>query len=802
MLKKVICCSVLSFVLGNASCMNLDPAQGDTQKVSFSDIKDLQKESFGKKQAAYQELFKDLAPTLAIMKIFLKDNFKPLTGDEAGIKNNLKDNIIAFFGTSEFTPDKCDTQKITELTDILCNLIEREQKEALERNVTFYHGMQGSNLFVYKYFARLFSHLTRQNLGDVVLRGDHLYAKNPKTGKLFQTVQELRNATRAEWDYGKGIDISTLHCNIALSVEPRTSLSTASSVEFFCNSFGAMNYGVSQLIAPALVLQGMSIADARKIAKEAEDLFNKYSSNLGGALLAISLSVGDADRLARHVWTGGKEYDLVMHPRLLSICKEFFNDSSDYQRKDKLEKLEGIVESINENTSIDEIVKKIDKAYSWIDEEQKELLAGRLKDLKSLPRAEDFSSISYLLENLKNSSDKDLSRDEVRNLTNEISLYLHPEMKAEIFGTFRHPLPKEGMKSLDAEIDGLAASHAKLIINSKNKPFKGSFVIPRKVAPNEAMSYQIDLLPIFIERGRLTEAKQIIDQHPDFLGNVEIARLVLSSTLEALDRGYDGVAEFIENNYGIDKLLSKIPEYELYPVLHIFTSRAARGSWAIGKLLKAAKIKNLDDRIFADLVSVFLSNFYHDEFLKNETHEVLLDFLLKEKQPNQGVMKKILSNFEFIHHISSSVIEVFMKNKFSLNPNKEEGKENLHEWLKICERNNALSGTVKNIIDSYGLDKKDYPQLSKFLDYSGGYDYEQEMRLISYLKSSEVDKESKKARIKELSPLSGFEKVENLLRSEDENLQDLGKELQREIRYPGTSMTISEVEETAKKYIL
>ena len=106
MLKKVICCSVLSFVLGNASCMNLDPAQGDTQKVSFSDIKDLQKESFGKEQAAYQELFKDLAPTLAIMKIFLKDNFKPLTGDEAGIKNNLKDNIIAFFGTSEFTPDK------------------------------------------------------------------------------------------------------------------------------------------------------------------------------------------------------------------------------------------------------------------------------------------------------------------------------------------------------------------------------------------------------------------------------------------------------------------------------------------------------------------------------------------------------------------------------------------------------------------------------------------------------------------------------------------------------------------------
>ncbi len=790
MLKKVICCSVLSFVLGNASCMNLDPAQGDTQKVSFSDIKDLQKESFGKEQAAYQELFKDLAPTLAIMKIFLKDNFKPLTGDEAGIKNNLKDNIMAFFGTSEFTPDKCDTQKITELTDILCNLIEREQKEALERNVTFYHGMQGSNLFVYKYFARLFSHLTRQNLGDVVLRGDHLYAKNPKTGKLFQTVQELRNATRAEWDYGKGIDISTLHCNIALSVEPRTSLSTASSVKFFCNSFGAMNYGVSQLIAPALVFQGMSIADARKKAKEAEDLFNKYSSNLGGALLAISLSVGDADRLARHVWTGGKEYDLVMHPRLLSICKEFFNDSSDYQRKDKLEKLEGIVESINENTSIDEIVKKIDKAYSWIDEEQKELLAGRLKDLKSLPRAEDFSSISYLLENLKNSSDKDLSRDEVRNLTNEISLYLHPEMKAEIFGTFRHPLPKEGMKSLDAEIDGLAASHAKLIINSKNKPFKGSFVIPRKVAPNEAMSYQIDLLPIFIERGRLTEAKQIIDQHPDFLGNVEIARLVLSSTLEALDRGYDGVAEFIENNYGIDKLLSKIPEYELYPFLHMFSRKNT--SVAIGKLLKSSEIEN--DRVVADLISGFLGSGYNKPDLS-------LTSIFNGKQLSQQVMEKVLSRIKFGE--GDVDVEFFTKNKFSFDPNEKEGREHLEELLKIREENPRHFYFVKKVLDSCSVNKENFPQLSEFLNDSGyEYDYEEEVKLSSYLESEEVDKEDKKSRIRQLSQWDQFYKIKGWLDYGDKNQQSLGEELSKEVKYPGTSMTIFDALEMYKKYIL
>ncbi|MBO6055505.1 MAG: hypothetical protein J6P84_00785 [Alphaproteobacteria bacterium] len=790
MLKKVICCSVLSFVLGNASCMNLDPAQGDTQKVSFSDIKDLQKESFGKEQAAYQELFKNLAPTLAVMKIFLKDNFKPLTGDEAGIKNNLKDNIIAFFGTSKFTPDKCDTQKITELTDILCNLIEREQKEALERNVTFYHGMQGSNLFVYKYFARLFSHLTRQNLGDVVLRGDHLYAKNPKTGKLFQTVQELRNATRAEWDYGKGIDISTLHCNIALSVEPRTSLSTASSVEFFCNSFGAMNYRVSQLIAPALVFQGMSIADARKIAKEAEDLFNKYSSNLGGALLAISLSVGDADRLARHVWTGGKEYDLVMHPRLLSICKEFFNDSSDYQRKDKLEKLEGIVESINENTSIDEIVKKIDKAYSWIDEEQKELLAGRLKDLKSLPRAEDFSSISYLLENLKNSSDKDLSRDEVRNLTNEISLYLHPEMKAEIFGTFRHPLPKEGMKSLDAEIDGLAASHAKLVINSKNKPFKGSFVILRKTATDESLSYQIDLLPIFIERGMLAEAKQIVDQHPDFLGNVEIARLVLSSTLEALDRGYDGVAEFIENNYGIDKLLSKIPEYELYPFLHMFSRKNT--SVAIGKLLKSSEIEN--DRVVADLISGFLGSGYSQPDLS-------LTSIFNGKQLSQQVMEKVLSRIKFGE--GDVDVEFFTKNKFSFDPNEKEGREHLEELLKIREENPRHFYFVKKVLDSCSVNKENFPQLSEFLNDSGyEYDYEEEVKLSSYLESEEVDKEDKKSRIRQLSQWDQFYKIKDWLDYGDKNQQSLGEELSKEVKYPGTSMTIFDALEMYKKYIL
>lgn len=83
------------------------------------------------------KLFSELAPTLAIMKMFLKEKFKPL-------QVGLSDNVVAFFGSSEFTPPHncfhAEEQEIIldeELTNILCQLILLEQKEASKGNVTF-----------------------------------------------------------------------------------------------------------------------------------------------------------------------------------------------------------------------------------------------------------------------------------------------------------------------------------------------------------------------------------------------------------------------------------------------------------------------------------------------------------------------------------------------------------------------------------------------------------------------------------------------------------------------------------------
>ncbi len=165
--RKVAFCSIFSLILGNALCVDLDPITENVQKVCVSEVKGLYKEDSEERSIIDQNLFKDLAPTLAIMKMFLKDDFKPLTGDKAGVKKNLRDNVEAFFGSEKFIPHRGGRQEIIldrELTDILCDLIKREQKEALKGNVTLYHGMTGSNLFVYKYFARLFSQILQDRI--------------------------------------------------------------------------------------------------------------------------------------------------------------------------------------------------------------------------------------------------------------------------------------------------------------------------------------------------------------------------------------------------------------------------------------------------------------------------------------------------------------------------------------------------------------------------------------------------------------------------------------------------------------
>lgn len=491
---------------------------------------------------------------------------------------------------------------------------------------------------------------------------------------------------------------------------------------------------------------------------------------------------------------GGEEYDPVVTSEVYSSYKQSLGSYDKGYVGYELIRMMKLIKSINNNMSNEEIFEKLkDSYFSW--DVDKNKLAEQLKHFSSL-RSSDRSFVSYLLENLKNSLDKDLSEEDVYFLTNEMYLYLHPEMKAKIFGTFRHPLSEEDAKSLDQEIDGLAAYHAKLIIDSKNEPVKGSFVIPRKERKKEkkevsngATSYRIDLLPIFIERGRITEAEQIIEQHPDFLENVEIARLVLSSTLKALYDNYDEVLKFIKTNCDINTLLSKIPEDELYPFLHMFSRKNT--NVAIGKLLKSSEIKN--DRVLSDLISGFLGSGYI-------APDLSLTSIFEGKQLSQQVIEKVLSRIKFGE--GGVDVEFFKKNEFSFDPNEKEGREHLEELLKIREENPRHFFFVKNILHSYGINKENYPQLFEFLSDSGyEYNCEEVGNLRSYLESDEVDREDKKSLFRQLTHWDQFSQIKSWLDYGDKSQQSLSEELSKEIKYPGTSMTIFDAREVYKKYV-
>lgn len=114
-------------------------------------------------------------------------------------------------------------------------------------------------------------------------------------------------------DYGQDINIAILHCNIALSVGPATSNSTASSLGFFCNSFSVKNYiSIEDLIVETLLYQGMPIDDAKKCGSEAEDLFKRYylkEHEKNGGLLSISVSKEKIDDVACHVRPDGRLYN-------------------------------------------------------------------------------------------------------------------------------------------------------------------------------------------------------------------------------------------------------------------------------------------------------------------------------------------------------------------------------------------------------------------------------------------------------------------------------------------------------------
>ncbi|MBE6446994.1 MAG: hypothetical protein E7015_00685 [Alphaproteobacteria bacterium] len=287
-------------------------------------------------------LFDQLGPSLKLMKLYMRDDFKSLP-------ENLETDVRAFFSSKEYTPHDChhvDMQEIEydeTLCRTICDLIRNEQRQAREGKVTLYHGLSGELFFAYRYLAEFFSNLTDSNKGEFVLRGDQFYARNPETNEDFKSMDEIQKFYKKKYpmhdgfydsngigDYGRGINVKTIHCNIALSAGPNTSRTTASSVGFMCQSSSVRGCKIFDLICSSLVLHGMPLDDACRSATEVKNLYKEFFSNpnkKNGGILALSMSKKVADDLALHVEVGGKPYDLS-NLELFFELKTFFDNKS------------------------------------------------------------------------------------------------------------------------------------------------------------------------------------------------------------------------------------------------------------------------------------------------------------------------------------------------------------------------------------------------------------------------------------------------------------------------------------------
>lgn len=539
-LKRVIFSSILSTVAlcTNVLCMNNSAhdelTSGNNLPRPFAEkctesISTVVREEDPK-------LFRELAPTLALMKMLLRENFKPLP-------EGLRDNVVEFFSSPEFTPHNCmgDQEIILDdnLTNILCRLILLEQKESLNGNVVLWHGLPGEALFTYKYYAYLFSRLTGQDVGSFILRGDHFYAKNPKTGEIFKTLHEVREA------YG-------IQKIIALSVGPNVSRSTASSVGFFCNSFCGGEFSIFDVVCSTLLFQGMSLIEAKRSAKQVEGLFKKIflvDHEKNGGILGISLPRNVVDDLALHVQMGGREYDPFVRMVIKGI-KAIFGKKS--LERHIIESSLSAIYSHKKGASVDEIISEIEKIFWTSLPEEKSHELKKLLESYLSSRSQKDSSITNLLENIQMALSQNLTNDEICDLTNEIALYLNPEIRQKVFGTFRHPLNPEQEALFDAELRALVDSHVALIAASKTKPFENAFLIKRSKEMEESADarYQIEAVPFLIERNLITEAQKAIKQYPNFEQNEEIIRLLVGRTLFSFRRGFNEVLETVEKIFG------------------------------------------------------------------------------------------------------------------------------------------------------------------------------------------------------------------------------------------------------------
>ncbi len=693
-LKNILCCSVLSLIACNALCF--EPVEQETSDVSVvtACAPILSATLLSEDDPKF---FENPCPSLMLIKMCFEANgleFKPLP-------EGLNDDITMFF--TKFNPGNyfpmgeqnvvLDEQLITTLHSSIVN----EQREWLKGRVTFYHGCDGKVLFLYMYYAKLFGYLTGKDLGEFLPRGDHLYARNSATGEICSTIQEV---SKGKSDYKRGMEIITLHCNAGLSVGPGTSLTTASAVGFLCNAFNAHNFKAEKLLEQTLILQGMSQEQALKYAKEFQSLLKKYfpddSSN--GGLIAISLPVKEVDKFALHVCVGGTEYD----PRIAEIYNKVTEGWASFS---ELGTLCDMVKDINESTPIDAISTKI-KSFFWCrcDEAQAKQLAEELLQYRR-ECSKDHASISKLLDTMAKASVRGrLNMEEVCSLTNEIILYLHPELHkfATISGVFRHPFEKPS--ELTAEIDELAYNHALEL--QKLKPIERAFFFPRALPGAEEYSNLGDVVRLLIARGEFEIAKKLVKENSEFKFN---SKLLLGGMLQAMNKGY-GVTEEI-----IKEFIPNCSEnaQEMILMASHYPEGLEQGQH-YRKLFQYFRQQDLDDEAFFRLISLFPHKYLQ------EAKEDLLETAVKQRVEQKGetvkttIAQRMLQEMNPFRMASKTII-FLMNLGCSFNPKDTEGARNLKQWLEICKRNpDLLLSSIKYILDKGYLDADESRKLMRF----------------------------------------------------------------------------------------
>lgn len=702
-MKRLISISALALLLGLNAANGMDTNQVTMQSVRNED------------SPVKQQNIEDLGPTLSIIKMFLKENF---TGDP-------KKDIPAFWGSKEFTTQEGmegDQQiEYSEQLELnIQNLIKREQDELKKGNVVLYHGLSGNYLYAYKYFADFFSRLTGISQGDFLLRGNLLYAHNPKTNEFFKNLPEVRDVYGVGdevHDYGQDINTAILHCNIALSVGPATSNSTASSLGFFCNSFSVKdNISIKDLIVETLLYQGMPIDDAKKCGSEAEDLFKRYylkEHEKNGGLLSISVPKEKIDDVACHVRAGGKLYN----PDLGEFCDIFSNiiGCDEVNRR----YLNLLFKDHSESA-----ITESNQYYfltSTLTEEKKQELNKEIKTYVSLLQyypIEKRASISYLLEKLKNPENKRLSKQGVCDLTCEIALYLDPLTHFDIQGIFQYPLSKDYQESFEVEYKKMLDKHMERLKENRYKPVEGSFLTKNsEVYTVKNDSYSLDLIQFFMVHGQRDKMEHLLAQYPNFYNDERALNCVISGVINGARENF-----LYDNLISDNSIFNYIPEKELEVIMNFLNYII--NSTACEKLAQLTEIKNLS----TNRLAIFFQQFNFSKQVMEVSISRQFSFpkelkeVLKSRQYSSETMEKMLfyKNLLLSFRRKSALeiffrLKIFIDNEFSFNPNTPLGKEYLNKLLQLCKEDNQMISILAYIIKYYKLDFNEYKDLFTLL---------------------------------------------------------------------------------------